>query len=412
MTGAQGVEHQLERPAADAGAVIQAAVDALAATGGGTLRLAAGEWLLDRPVILADGIHLTGSGVETVLRKAPTRRYEVDGYHHYGQFDLPLRSTDGLRPGMGVLIDDDRRRGGFGATAARITWVEADRIGLDRPLEADYQADADPRLLTGFPLVCAYDCGRVAVSDMTLDGACNEDDVELNGCRGGALYFELVHDLRIRDVVQRAYAGEGLSFQRCSEVHVTSSSFDGNHGNGLHPGAGSTNVLFEGCSCSGNRRAGLFFCVRATRVTAVDCRFERNGVGISIGIRDCWNRLAGCRVVGNGGPGIHVRPGPPPPTEVHHCVIDDCVIEANNDAGPQISIEGDAHDLWFRRCRLNGGPAVRLGPAVDRISFQDCEGDAVPDGQSLPEPDMRAIGYQSDVPRDDPSYRHLSAAAL
>ncbi len=107
--------------------------------------------------------------------------------------DLPLRSTAGLEVGMTVSIHDDRTHGGFYETFATITRVDEDWVGLDHGIEAEYSPSEEPCLTTVYPL----------------------------------------------DI------GHGILRRR----------FDDNTGNGLHPGAGSTNALLRGVSDRATRAA-------------------------------------------------------------------------------------------------------------------------------------------------------------
>ena len=74
----------------------------------------------------------------------------------------------------------------------------------------------------------------------------------MGGCRGGAVYFARSRAIEISGIRERDYYGEGLSFQLCRDVSIVDCDFDANTGNGLHPGAGSTNCLLEANTSTGN----------------------------------------------------------------------------------------------------------------------------------------------------------------
>ena len=152
------------------------------------------------------------------------------------------------------------------------------------------------------------------------------------------------------------FNGEGLSFQMCSRMIIRDSVFDGNCGNGLHPGAGSTGVLFENCQGKRNGKSGFFFCVRANHVTVRHCAFSDNEiVGVSIGSRDCYNLIEDCDISNNASSGIYVRQGAVP-IEVHSCVIRDCRVRGNahDTREAQIDIFGASHDLVIERNVIDG----------------------------------------------------------
>mgnify|MGYP006102907653 CR=1 FL=1 len=130
----------------------------------------------------------------------------------------------------------------------------------------------------------------------------------MGGCRGGAVYFGNSRGIEIAGIREWDFWGEGLSFQMCRGVKIIDCAFDENTGNGLHPGAGSTNVLFERCAGTGNGRSGFFFCVRANHITVRDCSFRDN----ALGTRDCYNLIENCRIEGNRGAGVLVGQTPKP----------------------------------------------------------------------------------------------------
>jgi nitrous oxidase accessory protein NosD len=187
------------------------------------------------------------------------------------------------------------------------------------------------------------------------------------------------HRFEVSDVVESGFAGEGLGFQMCSHITIRRCRLSRNSGNGYHPGAGSTGVLFEDCVAEDNGRAGFFFCVRANHVTVRNCTFSGNvDCGISIGTRDCHNRIENCRIVGNDGPGFLIRSAHRP-VEVHSCYISGCRVEGNarRSGRGQIDILGEAHDLAFRDNDIAGllpgyeRAGIYVGPSAQRIWLQD-----------------------------------------
>lgn len=350
-------EHRLSADQAGSAAGIQAALDALASTGG-RLVLPELDLELDRGLRLYSGVELVGQGPKTVLRKGPGRVFPLSGYHNYGMADVPLIDVDGLEVGMTVSIHDNRTHGGFYETFATITWIEGNWVGLDHGIEADYSGTEQPSLTTVYPLVWGNFVRGVALRDLHLEGNRAGNAKGMGGCRGAAVYFGNSRDLEITGVTERDYYGEGLGFQMCRDVVVRQCRFDGNTGNGLHPGAGSTNALLEDCAGEGNGRAGFFFCVRASHITVRRGTFRRNQVGISIGTRDCFNLVEDCEVVANRGAGVLVRQGPQP-VEVHSCLVQRCRIEGNAlpEGQAQVEIWGEAHDLAFCDNQIGGGKA-------------------------------------------------------
>ena len=363
---------------ATSAAAIQEIIDSLDEEGG-RLILPAMDLELDRGIELRSNVELVGQGRDTVLRKAPGRVYPLSGYHNYGMLDVPLTFTHGLTPGMTVAIRDDRH-GGFFETFARITWIDGTWVGIDRGLHSDYDAGLNPVLVTAFPLIFGLSVENVAIQGVTLDGNRDAQPAGIGACRGAAVYFLQSHDVRIADVVEADFAGEGIGYQMCSQVHLRHCHVSGNAGNGFHPGAGSTGSSYEHCVADENGAAGFFFCVRANHISVRNCRFERNaGPGISVGTRDSYNLIDACTIRGNAGPGILFRETRRP-VEMHDCRVRYCDIENNARAGGlgQVAILGDAHDLALERNTIVGGgegdrAGIWVSPTATNIWLADNE---------------------------------------
>ena len=394
-------------------AAIQAAIDRLALAGGGILQLPELDLTLDRGLELRAGVEVRGSGRNTILRKGPSRVYPLSGYHNYGMRDVPLESAEGLEAGMTVTVFDDKRRW-FNATFARITWIDGSWVGLDQGLESDYTAAEHPRLVTTFPLVFGQGIRRSALRDVTLEGNLAANPYVIDGCRNGAVYFADAHEIEVTGVQESGFNGEGLSFQMCSRMTIRDCTFSHNTGNGLHPGAGSTDIRFENCRSEGNGAYGLFFCVRANHITTRGCTFAGNTeAGVSIGTRDCFNLIEDCDIVNNGGPGISVRPDPKP-VEVHACTVRECRISQNARTWgrAQIEIAGDACDIVIEKSMLDGGGRTlgvltteRVGAVfLDQNIMLNCEAETQGEGFTTRRPGF-ACGADACGPDD---YRHLA----
>jgi len=349
---------------------IQRAIDSLSPSGG-KVYLPEMDLTLDRGLELRSGVELIGQGDSTLFRHAPARVYRLAGYHNYGMRDVPLEHTEGLQPGMTVAIRDNVH-GGFFETFARIEWLDGQWVGLDRGLHSDYSANENPVLITSFPLIYGENVANVAVRNLVLDGNRAEQPAGVGACRGAAVYFYQSHGFEVTDVSERGFEGEGLGFQICHHGHIARCTFTDNAGNGYHPGAGSTAVLFEDCRSERNDKAGFFFCVRANHITVRRCSFTANrSAGVSVGTRDCYNLIEGCTIVGNDGPGVFLRPTPRP-VEVHSCTIRDCVIRDNArvDGRGQLDIRGDARDVILANNDVTGPagtPGVYLEPSAQNV---------------------------------------------
>jgi hypothetical protein len=363
---------ELQPAHADSATKIQQAVDA-AAVKGGRVVLPEMDLTLDRGIELRSGVELIGRGEGTILRKGPGRVFPLAGYHNYGMHDAPLRDAAGLAPGMTVSVFDNLRRN-FYETFARITWIDGSWIGLDRGLAGDYADNQEPRLTTLYPLIFGRGVRNAAVRHLCLDGRADDQETGMNPCRGAALYLYQSRDVVFEDVAESDYRGEGLGFQMCRDIRILGCTFDGNTGNGFHPGAGSTNCLFQDCVARGNADCGFYFCVRANHITVKDCRFDENTRGISIGERDCANLIEGCAIARNRGPGLLIR-RVPPSCAVHSVTVRNCSFSGNarESQDGQIVVEGPAHDVLLEGNRLacDDRDGIRLGDEARRIQLRD-----------------------------------------
>ena len=407
---------ELTTEEAGSAAAIQTAIDSLGRDGGRVV-LPAMDLTLDRGIELRSGVVLSGQGEDTTLRKGPGRVYPLSGYHNYGMCDAPLQSTAGLAVGMTVCVLDELRRG-FYETFARITWIDGLWVGLDHGIKGDYYADEAPRLTTAHPLVFGHGIADAAVCDLRLEGNRADQEEGIGGCRGGAVYFAASRRIEVTGVRERDFFGEGLGFQMCRDMRIRDCVFDANTGNGLHPGAGSTNCLFESCSSAGNGRSGFFFCVRANHITVRDCTFEGNGLGVSVGTRDCHNVVEACRIVRNRGEGVLFRPECVSPVEVHSVRVADCDIDGNafEEGEGQVAVHADTHDVVIESNRITGSPgralpAIYAAPTAREVYCGDntvsqCEPEVAAETATLAAQRPEITGGYGIAP--ETAYRHLT----
>jgi hypothetical protein len=112
---------------------------------------------------------------------------------------------------------------------------------------------------TVFPVVSGYNLEGARVEDLVIEGN-KEENVALNGCRGGGIFLYRGFGTIIRGCVVRNYNGDGLSFQQSNDVLVEDCVSEGNAGLGMHPGSGSQRPVVRGCIARNNGEDGLFLC--------------------------------------------------------------------------------------------------------------------------------------------------------
>jgi hypothetical protein len=286
---------------------IQAAIDAVAQRGGGTVKILRGTYLLDDSVHLRDNVTLIGSGEDTVLRKGPQVYSRLSADLGYGHYDVSIAEPDKFDVGMGVTIRDDQAFG-FYETIATLIWRDGDRFGIDQMLNHDYSRARGGEVYSSFAPISAKFVANVEVRDLVIDGNKDENPRTLNGCRGAGVFLLAVKSAVVANVVVRDLNGDAIGFQQCTSVTIDDCLMENNTGHGLHPGSGSVGGVMRRCRCLGNGHDGVFFCLRATHCVCDACEFIGNGDhGVSIGHRDTNNAIVGCRVASNHGAGIFFR---------------------------------------------------------------------------------------------------------
>ena len=353
---------------------IQAAVDRVAAHGGGEVRILAGTYDMEDSLHLRSGVKIKGEGEKTVLKKLPSVRSALSADLGYGHYDVSLAEPEKFHVGMGVHIRDDRS-GGFYDTVATLTWREGDRFGLSRMLNHDYGRRANAVVTAIFPVISGYHLKDAAVEDLVIDGDKERND-RLNGCRGGGVFLLQAHNVALKRLHVRNYNGDGISFQQCLGTVVEGCALEGMTGLGLHPGSGSVGAVMRGNTCRNNGSDGMFYCLRVSFSLCEDNVIVGNGgYGISIGGRDTDHLIRRNTIRNNAKAGIYFREGDLAMAGSRN-LIEDNVIEGNcQKEGPgEIEIQGETRDVHILNNTLqpgsrNGKPlsGVYVGAKADRI---------------------------------------------
>ncbi|MBX3734591.1 MAG: right-handed parallel beta-helix repeat-containing protein [Verrucomicrobiae bacterium] len=328
--------------------VLQAAVDYVAALGGGLVEIGPGEYWMRDSLHLRPHVTVRGHGAQTVLRKAPSAAsaLELDG--DYGEEQITLRNPGGFEVGDGVAIWD-RNAGGFHTTVARITGRNGNTFAISLPLNADCMVESGAQAATVFPVVSGYHLAGVRVENITIEGS-RDENVHLNGCRGAGIFLYRCPGAVLERCTVRNFNGDGISFQQCNDVRVLGCVSEGNASLGLHPGSGSQRPEVRGCLARNNGEDGLFLCWRVKHGVFEDNTLAGNGrFGISIGHKDTDNLLRRNRVLGNGADGIFFR-NETAGMAGHRNRIEDNLIENNGASEPVagIRVRGETTDLVFR----------------------------------------------------------------
>jgi parallel beta-helix repeat protein len=327
---------------------LQAAVDYVAALGGGTVEIGAGEFLMRDSLHLRANVTVRGLGEKTVLRKAKAAvsPLELDG--DFGEEQITVKNPEGFAVGDGVAIWD-KNAGGFHRTVARITGRSGNTFSISLPLMADCMAGNGAQAATVFPVISGYHLDGVRVENLTIEGN-KDENVNIDGCRGGGIFLYRCSGALIERCTVRNYHGDGISFQQSNDVTVTGCLTEGNASLGFHPGSGSQRPVVRNCVARANGDDGLFLCWRVKHGLFEGNTLEGNGrFGISIGHKDTDNLLRNNKVLGNGADGVFFR-NETEGMAGHRNRIEDNLIENNGAKEPAagIRVRGETRDLVLK----------------------------------------------------------------
>jgi polygalacturonase len=327
---------------------LQAAVDYIAGLGGGTVEIGAGEFVMHDSLHLRSFVTVRGVIGKTILRKAKAASSPLALDGDYGEEQITLTHPDGFKVGYGVAVWDSQS-GGFHTTVARVTGQNGNTLSLDTPLNADCMVANKAQAATVFPLVSGYNLEGARVENLTIDGN-KEENVNLNGCRGGGIFLYRGFGTVIENCVVRNYHGDGISFQQSNDVLVQGCVSEDNAGLGLHPGSGSQRPIVRECIARRNGEDGLYLCWRVRHGLFEKNVLENNGrYGISIGHKDSDNLLQENQVRANHQDGVYFR-NETEGMAGHRNRLENNLIENNGvkSEAAGIRVRGETRDLVFR----------------------------------------------------------------
>ena len=285
---------------------LQAAVDYIAALGGGTVEIGPGEFLMRDSLHLRSFVTVRGQKGKTILRKAKAASSPLALDGDFGEEQVTVIDPAGFDVGDGVAIWD-ANSGGFHTTVARITGKNGNTFSIDKPLNADCMVNSKARAATVFPVVSGYDLEGARVENLIIDGNKNEN-VHLNGCRGGGIFLYRGFGTVMQDCEVRHFNGDGISFQQSNDVTLIGCLSEDNASLGLHPGSGSQRPVVRDCIARRNGEDGLFLCWRVRHGLFENNLLENNGrFGISIGHKDSDNLVRNNQVRSNQEDGVFFR---------------------------------------------------------------------------------------------------------
>jgi hypothetical protein len=381
---------------------LQAAVDYVAALGGGLVEIGAGEYLMGDALYLRSHVTVRGRKDKTILRKADAAVSPLALDADFGEEQVTVRSAGGFTVGAGVAIWDDHAAG-FHITVARITGRNGNTFSIDTPLRSDCMTTAHGMAATAYPVVSGSDIRDARVEDLIIEGN-KEANPHLDGCRGAGIYLNHAFGVEIQGCVARNFHGDGISFQQSNDVRVTACVSEDNTHLGIHPGSGSQRAVVRDCIARRNGSDGLYLCWRVRHGVFEANRLEDNGrFGISIGHKDSDNLFRGNQVIRNGSSGVCFRDEAtgmsPHRNRLERNVITDNGRHAAT-AGVQIEGEPDGlilADNAIRDTRAEPQRTQTVGILIEqRVGSVHLEGNQIDAG--VPIKDQRAGQPRAGVP--------------
>lgn len=356
---------------------IQAAVDAVARFGGGTVRILPGTYRFRNSVFLASNVRVVGSGLDSVIVKEPSVSVKLaEDSDWYDQEVTLAAGAEQLRLGDGICLRAKNPHNG-GALVAKRTLVarNGNRFKLDRALRENFWLTGAPTAATLFPLFSAENIAGVAIENLTIDGnrANNEN---LDGNYSGCIWTQDCTRFTLRGVTARNNNGDGISWQVCHDFTVENCHSHGHAGLGLHPGSGSQRAIMRGNRLEQNDQ-GLFFCWGVKFGLA-----EKNTIlgnrryGISIGHRDTDNVIRDNDIRDSGEVGILFRQerggeGYQP----HRNVVErNRIVGVTKETGVGIDVQGPTRQITIRDNQIQQTQAgqrcgIRIGAEASLVTL-------------------------------------------
>ena len=357
---------------------IQKAIDQVAAAGGGIVLLKTGTYTLENSVRLASHVTLAGEGPErTVVRKAPGAKSQLKIDADYGESQATVEAPEGFRPGMGVMVVDQRHRSAWYPSLRTIVRIAGPVLYFDRILHLDYLVENAGLVATTFPLISGSEIEDAEVRDLTADGNRSQSE-PLDGCQTAAIYFYHSKRFRVRNCQARHYAGDGISAQFVEDPLIENCEAYGNAYYGIHLGTGALGATVRHNRAHHNDQVGLFLCWRVQNGRFTHNQLWGNGeYGISLGHKDTDNTFGNNNISGNGHAGIYFRNDTPANAANRNTFVEN-TIEDNGGpvGGAAVRIEGATQHLVFRGNtlretrppeRATQTVGIYLGPQTDSI---------------------------------------------
>jgi len=337
---------------------VQIAVDAIKTRGGGTVKLNPGRFEIIAPIRLCNDINLIGSGDETILHKCNGFRtnYIIDV--DWGMLKATVEDPSGFKVGMGIYIFDDRSKNNSGATVAKITDIDGQKIYFDRNSRRDYIASKGGTMSNACSIVEGIGVENVKIANFVIEGNKKNNPDRVNGCLAGGIYLNKSRNCLIESVKITEFNGDLFSWQTTENITVRNCESSYGTALGFHPGMGSDHSIIRNCVSHHNKTDGIYLCWRVQNgIFENNVTYANGRYGISIGHQDTDNIFENNHIYENGSHGVNFRKE----TEQnsgHRNVFRNNIIENNGISAEShgFYIGGVTHDIT---CLLYTSPSPR-----------------------------------------------------
>lgn len=317
------------------GRAIQMAIEAAAAAGGGTVSVAAGDYLLADSLRLRAGVTVLGVRGETRLIRGPLvwSRLTIDA--DKAETQMTPQDVSVWRVGMGVCFRDPvKKQWSQVNEPMTITAIAEGTCHLHDHLVTDTLAENGGIAVNHFPMVLAQRADGAVLDGFDIDAAVEDPEGILDGLTCHGIYTWRSPGIRFTHLTVRNARYDGIVLSNASVGAVVEDTTVLDSRNfGIHPGSHSTDVLVQRCTIRGSGSDGIWICWGVRRGRFLDNLIEGNGglkfrSGICTGHKDSDVLIAGNTIRGNHKHGIAFR-AETEANGAHRTVVRDNLIENN-----------------------------------------------------------------------------------
>ncbi|MCR4411916.1 MAG: hypothetical protein NUV77_05750, partial [Thermoguttaceae bacterium] len=178
--------------------VLQAAVDYVAALGGGTVRVLPGIYRLRNAVFLRSNVRLVGSGDDSVLCKEPSVTTKLAADSDWYDQEITLADAKGFQLGDGVCLRTrNPHHGGTDIAKRTLVAQNGNRFKLDRALRENFWLQGDTTVSSLFALLDGENVADVVIENLALDGNLAQN-ANLDGNYAGCIFLQDACRITIR----------------------------------------------------------------------------------------------------------------------------------------------------------------------------------------------------------------------